>query len=228
MKSGIYKITNILNDKSYIGLSYNIKQRWKHHKCLLNKNKHHNLHLQSAWNKYGKKYFTFKVLEYCDLEVLPEREIYWIDYYSKIIELYNQADGGGGGNGLCGENHPAYKDEIYTFYNEDGRIEKDITALDMTKKYNLGDSHIYEVIKGTRNQVFGWRITKDKEWLNYFNFYHISGIEELHITQIEMVRKYKVDSGSIYRVVVGEFNQTKGWFISKEKMQKYIDNKKDV
>ena len=76
MKSGIYKITNILNGKSYIGLSSNIKQRWVQHKRNLNNNVHHNLHLQSAWNKYGKKYFTFSVLEYCDLDILPEREIY--------------------------------------------------------------------------------------------------------------------------------------------------------
>ena len=31
MTMGIYKITNLKNDKSYIGLSFNIEKRWKQH-----------------------------------------------------------------------------------------------------------------------------------------------------------------------------------------------------
>lgn len=41
----------------------------------LNRNVHNNKHLQNAWNKYGEESFEFNVLEYCDVELLNEREI---------------------------------------------------------------------------------------------------------------------------------------------------------
>ena len=82
---GIYKITNIVNDKIYVGQSIAIKQRWSQHKAKLRKNKHGNCHLQKAWNKYGEENFKFSVLEYLDTDIskdfLTEREQYWIDYY---------------------------------------------------------------------------------------------------------------------------------------------------
>jgi predicted GIY-YIG superfamily endonuclease len=40
--AGIYKITNLINNKVYIGQSLDIKRRWKNHKyfCILNKKRH--------------------------------------------------------------------------------------------------------------------------------------------------------------------------------------------
>lgn len=49
--SGIYKITNLVNNKVYIGQSVNIRKRWNQHVLELNKNIHPNIYLQSAWNK---------------------------------------------------------------------------------------------------------------------------------------------------------------------------------
>ena len=48
---GIYKIINKVNGKYYVGSSLNINKRWSVHKSALSKNKHHNDHLQNAWNK---------------------------------------------------------------------------------------------------------------------------------------------------------------------------------
>lgn len=62
MVSGIYKIES-KDGKVYIGSAINIKMRWAGHKYSLNKNEHHNKHLQNAWNKYGAEYFTFSVIE---------------------------------------------------------------------------------------------------------------------------------------------------------------------
>jgi excinuclease UvrABC nuclease subunit len=47
MKSGIYCIKNIINDKMYIGSAVNLKTRRYEHFHFLTKNKHHNRHLQS-------------------------------------------------------------------------------------------------------------------------------------------------------------------------------------
>lgn len=77
-KSGIYKITNLINGKLYIGKSVNVKERKTTHLRDLRNNKHHNQHLQNAVNKYGLTNFTFDIIEYCNEEDLFIRENYWI------------------------------------------------------------------------------------------------------------------------------------------------------
>ena len=62
MKSGIYKITNKIDGKCYIGQSSNIKKRFKDHRYDLKYNKHDNPYLQNAYNKYGKDNFKFEIL----------------------------------------------------------------------------------------------------------------------------------------------------------------------
>ena len=62
MSSGVYRIQNIIEDKNYIGKSWNIEQRWKQHITDLKSNKHINSKLQSAFNKYGLDSFEFTIL----------------------------------------------------------------------------------------------------------------------------------------------------------------------
>lgn len=81
MKSGIYKITNISNNKFYIGSSINIDRREKEHLRNLKANKHTNLHLQYSWNKYKENNFTFETLENCNIDDLITREQYYIDQF---------------------------------------------------------------------------------------------------------------------------------------------------
>lgn len=78
-KSGIYKITNLVNNKFYVGSSVNLYNRKHTHSTYLAKNLHHNPHLQSSYNKYGKDNFLFEVIEYCNKETLEEREQYYMD-----------------------------------------------------------------------------------------------------------------------------------------------------
>lgn len=123
---GIYKITNKINNKVYIGKSTNIEDRWKNgHISKLNKNKHDNDHLQFSWNKYGQHNFEFSIIEECTEELLNKREIYWIDYYKSYNPEYgyNMTYGGDGGKPteetkqkisksligkMAGEKHPMY------------------------------------------------------------------------------------------------------------------------
>lgn len=100
--TGIYRITNKINGKSYIGKTgMNFGDRWDSHRSLLNAGKHDNKHLQSAWNKYGAKQFEFAVVELIeDASKLNEREMHWIAKYRKDGLSYNISDGGDGGNNL--------------------------------------------------------------------------------------------------------------------------------
>lgn len=80
----IYVITNIVNDKQYVGQAINKNKRWRDHRIMLKAGKHSNEHLQSAYNKYGSENFIYTVLEIINAitdinEVLTEREQYWIN-----------------------------------------------------------------------------------------------------------------------------------------------------
>lgn len=98
MSIGIYKITNTINKKVYIGQSIDIENRLKTHIRLLNTNKHYNNHLQSSWNKYTEASFIFDIIEYCSQETLDEKEKYYIALHesSKYHKGYNLTEGGDG------------------------------------------------------------------------------------------------------------------------------------
>ena len=89
----IYKTTNIINNKIYIG---------QHKSNVFDKlyiGSGNILHL--AINKYGIDNFKCEVLEWCvDKESLNKAEIYWINYYNSYDHKigYNIAQGGSGGN----------------------------------------------------------------------------------------------------------------------------------
>jgi len=87
--SGIYIITNILNNKKYIGFTSNFENRRNAHKSNLLSNNHPNTHLQRAYDKYGKENFIFEIFEECSEEILPEREDYWM----KLFDLTNDKYG---------------------------------------------------------------------------------------------------------------------------------------
>ena len=59
----IYKIWNICNNKCYIGSAVDIRSRFDTHKWHFKKNTQPNLHLRSAYNKYGENCFKFLILE---------------------------------------------------------------------------------------------------------------------------------------------------------------------
>lgn len=85
---GIYEIFNMVNGKSYVGQSTNITQRLSKHKSELRHNKHQNLHLQNAWNKYGEYNFIFNVIEYCDIDELDDIEKYYINIWNLTNNQY--------------------------------------------------------------------------------------------------------------------------------------------
>lgn len=87
---GIYRITNLVNVKTYIGQSIDIKRRFCDHRCISHES---NIHLKRALKKYGKDNFKYEVLEECDVSELDEREIYYI---STLKPEYNVASGGQG------------------------------------------------------------------------------------------------------------------------------------
>ena len=93
---GVYKITNIINWKVYIGQSINIMVRWKEHVNALNRNGSSCTLLQRAWNKYGQENFSFEILELCSEDMLDEIEVKYIEIYDACNPKkgYNIESGG--------------------------------------------------------------------------------------------------------------------------------------
>lgn len=97
----IYKITNIINNKVYIGQTIgSIEKRLREHKsnALLKKDKST---LHSAMRKYGIENFIIKILEECPNELLNQKEIEYIEKFNSFLgnpncNGYNMTIGGKG------------------------------------------------------------------------------------------------------------------------------------
>jgi hypothetical protein len=89
--SGIYKITNIVNNKFYIGSSVDIYHRLKHHYSDLKNNKHGNQYFLRSFLKYGKNNFIVEIIEKTPKELLLIREQYYIDilkpHYNILLDV---------------------------------------------------------------------------------------------------------------------------------------------
>ena len=103
---GIYKITNKINGKSYVGQSVNVHKRWTAEKnSAFNPNATgYDYPLSLAFRKYGLDNFSFEVIEYCDKTLLDEREVFWIRQYDTFFHGYNQTMGGDGSAAKAAQN----------------------------------------------------------------------------------------------------------------------------
>ena len=92
----IYKITNKLNNKIYIGQTIQtLKERWQGHlQCM---KKGDNRHLYQSMRKYGADNFQIEQIDSAtSLEELNQKEYYWVNFYNTKNSLsgYNNMDGG--------------------------------------------------------------------------------------------------------------------------------------
>lgn len=125
---GIYKITNKLNNKVYIGQSININRRFSEH--LYKKNQKIEIDL------LGRKNFSFDVLELCEKEHLNDKEKFWIRYYNSNIDGYNCNIGGG-----------------YSFGENNGRAilnEKDVILIRESYNNHENKFFIYDTFFSNR------------------------------------------------------------------------------
>lgn len=151
---GIYKITNLVNNRAYIGQAIDIYQRWNRHKNDYNdSNKQsYNYPLYRAIRKYGLEKFNFSIIEQCCVSDLDKREQYWIAYFGTYGHGYNQTPGG---------KHPVYNkispdmlEEITNILLQNNSIKHEDIAL----LYNVS----IEMIQGINTGRYWYR-----ESLNY-------------------------------------------------------------
>ena len=137
-KSGIYKITNIINNKIYIGCSKNISSRYRSHICDLKQNKSSCRILQSAVTKYGINNFTFEILEICDNYY--EREIILLQElkpeYNIVIETEIRREISKESRQLMSEKRKGIPSPLKGTSNPNYKRTKKYTVLYNNEEYN--------------------------------------------------------------------------------------------
>lgn len=119
MRGFIYKITNNVNGKVYIGQTIQtIKERFYQHCAIKCSDSVLNMAIHKAIKKYGKSNFTIEVIEEVDKDSLNDREKFWIEYYNSYNNGYNSTRGGQDSSTHC----------------------KELDAESIIKEYNLGKS----------------------------------------------------------------------------------------
>ena len=106
LEPGIYCIRNKTNFKCYVGHAQYVARRLYEHKYHLERNSDKATALQRAVNKYGLDNFEFTVLEMCSLDVINDREIWWIAELDSHNKNHGYNLSTGGESGLRGYKFP--------------------------------------------------------------------------------------------------------------------------
>lgn len=146
---GIYCITNLVNNKLYIGQSMNVSSRLGVHKRSLKGNYHKNKHLQSAFNKYGEDSFDFKLIHPCTSDNLDELE-------REYISLFNTTDKNYGYNSETG-GHLNKKLSL----EHKAKISKAHKGKKMSEEAKKKMSENHYNCKGENNPRYGKHLSKE-------------------------------------------------------------------
>lgn len=179
MTSGIYKISNKVNNACYIGSAVNIQRRFYEHKTNLRTGKHKNQILQRVYDKYGEQNLNFSVIEYVgDKENLIKIEQKYID---NLKPKYNICKIASSQLGLKRSNNTKSKiskalqgnhnnygskrteesnnkiSKYFKVISPNGEIYEGINLSKFCKIHNLHQSNMCQVLKGNLKQYKGWK-----------------------------------------------------------------------
>lgn len=174
---GIYKITNQVNGKCYIGQSINIARRWRDHKKA-SSDASYNAYdsvLHKAFRKYGIENFSFEVLEECSQESLNAKEIYWINYFNSDDSQkgYNLTPGGDNVGQKCRKLTDEQLQELKCLLKTTL-----ISQADLAKQFNISQMAVSDINRGISypdlnedyplrdsNAIRGWNLHPEKHEL---------------------------------------------------------------
>ena len=145
MEKWIYKITNNINGKIYIGQTKNVKKRFKEHI-----NAETNSAIHNAIKKYGKENFTFEIIE-GPIKNYNEREIYWIEFYNSYRNGYNLTIGGNQPPTIMGEKSyfAKFSDDLILQLQLD-LINTNLSYAELSDKYHIRVEYITKINIGSK------------------------------------------------------------------------------
>lgn len=214
MEKYIYKITNMINNKIYIGQTNEPKRRWQEHQRLGNtKEEEETKLLYQAIKKYGIDNFTFEIIE-GPINNYNEREIYWISYYNTYVANensngYNLTPGGDE------PPHPKGEEHHYSTHKLED-IEKiryllkntKLSNLEIAKTFNYSRSAIERINKGIiwndENLIYPLRPDGTHSFLQERADKIKFDLINTNLTQIEISKKYGVERTTITAINQGQ------------------------
>jgi group I intron endonuclease len=229
----IYKITNIVNDKKYVGATIGkINCRWNIHKSQLRNKKHGNRYLQRSWDKYREKSFVFEVLEQCPESDIVNREQYYKDLLSAEYNLAPITEPFGKMN--KGRKHSPETIEKIRLGNLGKKLTPQHKAILIASR--LGTHHTKEAREKISNACKGKNKGKPKppftaehisnmslshigkqmgehnpSFAGYYRLYHPSYGEKI-MSQTEWRTQYNGSKlGKIWQICNGKRKSYKGW-----------------
>lgn len=202
----IYKITNVKNNKIYIGYTKNnIKQRFNEHwRDRFNDNSI----LHKSMIKYGKTNFKIEIVEEISENQWIEKEQKWIQYFnSKVPNGYNICDGGNKPPIYYGEQNFNSKLTTQQFLN----LIKDLKHYELdfaqiASKYKISQSQIERINKGEfrkiESEIYPLRKFKKDQYI-IKNI--IEDLKNNILTQSEIEEKYQIKSRTrLYNINTGK------------------------
>lgn len=149
MKKAIYKITNIVNGKAYIGQTLNPEKRFQQH--ITSSNQKNVSLIHRALQKYGAQNFIFEVLGW--FEDYNEKEKYYIQYFRTLTPYgYNILAGGEEPPHYSGEANPASKISNELAY----KIQEQILDWNLPRRKIVKDNKITFDIFRHINEGTSW------------------------------------------------------------------------
>lgn len=190
----IYKITNKINNKVYIGQTIqNLKDRWYQHCGFKSSNEAElRMVIKRAIHKYGKENFDLEILERVDDDKLNEREIFWIDKYDSYNNGYNSTRGG-----QSGRNHLKLEkssDEIIDLY------KFGFSLREIAKEYKVDHATIKKIL--VKNNV----ILRNSRTYNYSQADRLNIISDYEngLSRKEIINKYGISKSYLSQLISGK------------------------
>jgi group I intron endonuclease len=210
----IYKITNLINGKIYVGKDTKNRKRYYGSGIVI----------RQAIKKYGKENFKKEILENCsDYQTLNEREKYWIEVNNSTDKNigYNRSYGGDGFSGITPETiekirqkHIGQKRTLECR----NKISKSRIGMKFTKKHkkNLSIARKKRITKPeTLEKMRKSMLGKNRKYVKYI-IIDPNGME-YHTDNIsQFCREHDIQHGNLYKVLRKERDNTKGYKIRRE------------
>lgn len=167
---GIYKITNLINNKIYIGQSKQIEVRWQQHKTS---NKHYAIY--NAFKKYGIDNFKFEIIEECPEDILNEREKYWIKFYNSLSPNgYNMTLGGDS----CG--HEQLEKSVQQYDLQGNFIKQFKSIKEAERKTGIDNANISACCNHKKHYYtaggFQWKYTDSLDIISQYHNKHLKPV----------------------------------------------------
>ena len=153
----IYKITNIINNKVYIGqTTRTVEARFQEHLHSCTQKSKATLHLYSAMNLYGKENFSVEMIDTAiSQDDLNKKEIYWIEFYDSMNAGYNMTKGGSEENPMNSE--IVRKKHAKKLRSKEVRQKISKTLHELRTTQGFSAEHLKKLSEAAKNQIYFYK-----------------------------------------------------------------------